>query len=231
MPKKPNNDEIAHWNTDRQAARLEFIKEIVKARQARHFSSLNAFAVYIAQRLHEHEMIIAKHLYEINLKEDKNATFKEPRPIARQTITTNPLYAPIVEAAWHGKKIEGTRSIKTPKTIAEFNAVVTQKDFEISNLKDDIEKLKAKLKVLTSISNTKPIEAIADESLEQCKKEKSLTTQALIKVLKWNKGLLDYKNGEIIDIGNMNSVLVERMYLSHCAKAIDNALSGFTPNE
>lgn len=219
--KKSSNAE--EWQAKRVENRLNFIRESIKLTKGVRFESYNAFAVYLAARLSEHEMMQAKHLYEISQADEP---FKPPRPVSRQIFFTNQAYRTVAEAAYTGRKIQGSGSIEQPRTVSEFNAVLLQKEFEISNLETELARSKSDIE---AIKGKLILEDTPNDNVKEILREKSLVVQAIIHLLRWGDGIIEFSDGRIIDKGRRGSraVIVDKQYLLPCASTIDNALNGF----
>jgi hypothetical protein len=233
MSKKASQSNIAEWQVRRQNKRKAFIEQAIELSRGHSFDSYNQFATYLAKRLTEYEKLEARHRNDVASQDDESLEFVPPRAVSRQIFYTNKIYRAIAEAAYTGRIIEGADSITNPKTVSEFNTILTQKDFEISNLKDDIEKLKAQIKAEKKYTSEDMIFGDEDSIYQSMRKEKALTTQALITLIRWGKGLIKYTDGQIIDIAEEGPkrILVKRDLLKHCAPVIENALNGFTCDE
>ncbi|MET0119252.1 MAG: hypothetical protein ABW090_17670 [Sedimenticola sp.] len=221
---------VTQWQIDRVNTRRAFIEQAIKLSRGGRFDSYNAYAVHLAAQLTQFELVQEKTQHDASGSEEE---FVPPKPVSRQIFFTNKAYRALAEAAYIGKKIQGSSSIKQPKTISEFNAVLVQKDFELSNQKAEIEQLKAEIRLLKQGGHLDAIDSDANAAIEKAIKEKSMVVQAIIKIMKWGEDILDFKDGQILDPGKRGdrAIVVERRLLTHCATTLSKALDGFVINE
>ncbi len=212
------------------ARRKALIEKAIKLAKGQSFDSYNAYTIYLAAMLSEYERMHAVSEYKIA---GEIGEFNPPKPVSRQVFFRNPVYREIAEPAYTGRKIEGAESIKKPRTPSEIDTVLTQKDFEISELNAEMERLKSELKnIKLSTPKQASLEHL-DEDFDLLRQEKSKTIQALIDILRWADGLLKLDKGQVIDRGARGdkAIVVERHLLKHCERTINEALNGFTINE
>lgn len=224
MSEKETN--LKKWQIKRVKRRASLIEEAIGLIKNTDFSSFNAYASVLADTLTKFEFMEAKLHWK---KSGETMKFIPPKPASRQIFSTNKTYNELAEAGFALQRVSGAASIKKPRTAVEFKIVLDQKDYEISNLKAELSRSKAKNKhIKTSISSKNNLES-SDNQISILMQDHSKTIQAVIKLLQWGNLILKHENGKIVDMGAIGKsrTVVEPKLLKHCSHLIDEGLDGF----
>jgi len=223
------NNPFSEYQKEFVARRKKTISCLLEEAKHADFDSFNKLANHLAARLTAIEQADYHELYNELNKTHPEFEYNPPREASRQIFYRNEDYKILCDAFLVRKKISGSKSIPKQKCQCEHDIFSTEKELEISNLKAEVKRLKAALSrsPQTEYSKNTDLDSVTlQQKLSKITKEKSLTVQALISLMKWGikHGLIEFNNGELIDLA-FNKIIINKKSLKHCESAIISGLS------